>query len=247
MYGYVLEGIYTTDHFTYDSESASYRLKPGIPYDESRYPKPGYWKFADLDGNGEITTEDRKVLGNANPKLYGGLNNTITWKGFDLNVFLNFSWGNKIYSANKMYYTKLNNQYRNTLTEANKRFTVINNQGEYIFHNPQQLAAANQGRTFVSVEGSSDLYFHSGYAEDGSFLKINTVSLGYTLPRRLTEKVKLSAVRFYATGYNLHTFTRYSGYDPEVNTFPNSGLTPGIDWGAYPSARSMVFGAHIAF
>ncbi|MCD8079268.1 MAG: TonB-dependent receptor [Bacteroides sp.] len=247
MYGYVLEGIYTTDHFTYDSESASYRLKPGIPYDESRYPKPGYWKFADLDGNGEITTEDRKVLGNASPKLYGGLNNTITWKGFDLNVFLNFSWGNKIYSANKMYYTKLNNQYRNTLTEANKRFTVINNQGEYIFHDPQQLAAVNQGRTFVSVEGSSDLYFHSGYVEDGSFLKINTVSLGYTLPRRLTEKVKLSAVRFYATGYNLHTFTRYSGYDPEVNTFPNSGLTPGIDWGAYPSARSMVFGAHIAF
>ncbi len=247
MYGYVLEGIYTMDDFTYDTATSSYIVKPGVPYDESRYPKPGYWKFADLDNNEEITTEDRKVLGNANPKLYGGLNNTFTWKGFDLNIFLNFSWGNKIYSANKMYYTKLNNQYRNTLTEANNRFTVINSKGEYIFHDPQQLAEVNKGRTFVSVAGSSDLYFHSGYVEDGSFLKINTVSLGYTLPRRLTEKVKLSTVRFYATGYNLHTFTRYSGYDPEVNTFPNSGLTPGIDWGAYPSARSMVFGANIAF
>ncbi|MFR2009878.1 MAG: hypothetical protein ACLS4I_16270, partial [Parabacteroides merdae] len=83
--------------------------------------------------------------------------------------------------------------------------------------------------------------------EDGSFLKINNISLGYTLPRELTKKIKLSTVRFYATGYNLHTFTKYSGYDPEVNTYPNNGLTPGIDWGAYPSSISFVFGANIAF
>lgn len=247
MYGYRLEGIYTMDDFTYDAAAKKYIIKPGIPYDKSNYPKPGYWKYANLNDDDEITSEDREVIGNANPKLYGGLTNTFTYKGFDLSVFLNFSIGNKVYSANKMYYTKLNNQYRNTLTEALDRYTVINNRGEYIFHDPVQMAEINKNRTFASIEGTSNLYFHSGYVEDGSFLKINTISLGYTLPKALTQKVKLSTVRFYATGYNLHTFTKYSGYDPEVNTYPNNGLTPGIDWGAYPSAFSLVFGANIAF
>lgn len=248
MYGYRLKGIYTMDDFTYDAQQQQYIIKPGIAYDKSRYPKPGYWKFEDLDNTGEIDEKDREVIGNANPKLYGGMTNTFTYKGFDLSIFLNFSIGNKVYSANKMYYTKFNNQWRNTLKEeAMNRFTVMNANGEYIFHDPAQLAEVNKNRNYVSVEGSSDLYFHSGYVEDGSFLKINNISLGYTLPRELTKKIKLSTVRFYATGYNLHTFTKYSGYDPEVNTYPNNGLTPGIDWGAYPSSISFVFGANIAF
>lgn len=248
MYGYRLKGIYTVEDFDYDAAQKKYVVKEGIPYDKNYYPKPGFWKFEDVDGNGEITEDDRTIIGNANPKLYGGLTNTFAWKGFDLSIFLNFSVGNKIYSANKMYYTKLNNRWRNTLKdEAMRRFTVVNSQGEYILHDPVQLAAVNVGHDFASVEGSSNLFFHSGYVEDGSFLKINNISLGYTLPKSLVSKVKLSNVRFYATGYNLYTWTGYSGYDPEVNTYPNSGLTPGIDWGAYPSATSIVFGANITF
>lgn len=248
MYGYRLKGIYTVDDFNYDPAKQKYSIKDGIPYDKNYYPKPGYWKFEDADGNKEITEDDRTIIGNANPKLYGGLTNTLAWKGFDLSVFLNFSIGNKIYSANKMYYTKFNNRWRNTLKEESmNRFTVINEKGEYILNDPVQLAAVNKGHNYASVEGSSNLFFHSGYVEDGSFLKINNISLGYTLPKSLTQKVKLSNVRFYATGYNLYTFTKYSGYDPEVNTYPNNGLTPGIDWGAYPSAISLVFGANITF
>lgn len=248
MYGYRLKGIYTVDDFNYDPAKQKYSIKDGIPYDKNYYPKPGYWKFEDVDGNKEITEDDRTIIGNANPKLYGGLTNTLAWKGFDLSVFLNFSIGNKIYSANKMYYTKFNNRWRNTLKEESmNRFTVINEKGEYILNDPVQLAAVNKGHNYASVEGSSNLFFHSGYVEDGSFLKINNISLGYTLPKSLTQKVKLSNVRFYATGYNLYTFTKYSGYDPEVNTYSNNGLTPGIDWGAYPSAISLVFGANITF
>lgn len=248
MYGYRLKGIYTVDDFNYDAKQQKYIIKDGIPYDKNYYPKPGYWKFEDVDGNKEITEDDRTVIGNANPKLYGGLTNTVTWKNFDLSVFLNFSIGNKIYSANKMYYTKFNNRWRNTLKdEAMSRFTVVNGNGESVFNDPVQLAALNKGHDYVSVEGSSNLFFHSGYVEDGSFLKINNISLGYTLPKELTRKMKLSNVRFYATGYNLYTLTKYSGYDPEVNTYPNNGLTPGIDWGAYPSAISLVFGANITF
>ena len=231
MYGYRLKGIYTVDDFTYDAAQQKYIVKEGIPYDKNFYPKPGYWKFEDVDGNKEITEDDRTVIGNANPKIYGGLTNTFTWKGFDLSVFLNFSIGNKIYGANKMYYTKFNNRWRNTLKdEAMSRFTVINDKGEYILNDPTQLAAVNKGHNYVSVEGSS-----------------NNISLGYTLPKELVRKIKLSNIRFYATGYNLYTWTKYSGYDPEVNTCANNGLTPGIDWGAYPSAISVVFGANITF
>lgn len=248
MYGYRLAGIYTVDDFTFDEATQKYTVKEGIPYDKNFYPKPGFWKFEDLDGDKQITESDKTVIGNANPKLYGGLTNNFTWKGFDLSIFLNFSIGNKIYSANKMYYTKFNNRWRNTLKdEALQRFTIINDKGENIQNDPVQLAAVNAGRNYVSVEGSSNLYFHSGYVEDGSFLKINNVSLGYTLPKSLIKKIHLSNVRFYATGYNLYTFTKYSGYDPEVNTYSNGGLTPGIDWGAYPSSISVVFGANITF
>ncbi len=248
MYGYRLKGIYTVDDFDYDAKQQKYIVKEGIPYDKNFYPKPGYWKFENLDGDDEITEADRTVIGNANPKLYGGLTNNFTYKGFDLSIFLNFSIGNKIYSANEMYYTKFNNRWRNTLKdEAMRRFTIINDKGESVFNDPVQLAALNKGRDYVSVEGSSSLFFHSGYVKDGSFLKINNVSLGYTLPQNLTKKMHLSTVRFYATGYNLYTLTKYSGYDPEVNTFANGGLTPGIDWGAYPSAMSFVFGANVTF
>lgn len=248
MYGYRLKGIYTVDDFDYDAKQQKYIVKEGIPYDKNFYPKPGYWKFENLDGDNEITEADRTVIGNANPKLYGGLTNNFTYKGFDLSIFLNFSIGNKIYSANEMYYTKFNNRWRNTLKdEAMRRFTIINDKGESVFNDPVQLAALNKGRDYVSVEGSSSLFFHSGYVKDGSFLKINNVSLGYTLPQKLTKKMHLSTVRFYATGYNLYTLTKYSGYDPEVNTFANGGLTPGIDWGAYPSAMSFVFGANVTF
>lgn len=248
MYGYRLKGIYTVDDFDYDAKQQKYIVKEGIPYDKNFYPKPGYWKFENLDGDDEITEADRTVIGNANPKLYGGLTNNFTYKGFDLSIFLNFSIGNKIYSANEMYYTKFNNRWRNTLKdEAMRRFTIINDKGESVFNDPVQLAALNKGRDYVSVEGSSSLFFHSGYVKDGSFLKINNVSLGYTLPQKLTKKMHLSTVRFYATGYNLYTLTKYSGYDPEVNTFANGGLTPGIDWGAYPSAMSFVFGANVTF
>lgn len=247
MYGYRLEGIYTVDDFTYDATAQKYIIKPNIPYDKTNYPKPGYWKFANLSSDNEITSEDREVIGNANPKIYGGITNVFTFRGFDLSVFFNFSIGNKVYSANKMYYTKLNNQYRNTITNGLNRYTIMNESGENIFHNPEQLRNANKYNNFVSIEGSSNLYFHSGYVEDGSFLKVNNISLGYTLPKEIIQKTKISNIRFYVTGNSLYTFTKYTGYDPEVNTFPNKGLTPGIDWGAYPSALSLIFGANISF
>ncbi|MDD2284700.1 MAG: TonB-dependent receptor [Paludibacter sp.] len=247
MWGYELEGIYTTDDFTFNPTKNKYEVKEGVAYDPSRYPKPGFWKYKDVKKDNIINLEDRKVIGNAIPDIYGGLNNSFAYKGFDFSIFINFSIGNDIYSANKMYYTKLNNQYRNSLSIAKNRYTIIDANGNDIFTDPVQLAAANTNSTFASVEGSSVLDFHSGYVEDGSFLKINNISFGYTLPKSMVNKIHFSNIRFYGTLYNLYTFTKYSGFDPEVNTVPNNGMTPGIDWGAYPSTISFILGANISF
>ncbi len=248
MYGYKLAGIYTVDDFTYDQSENKYILKEGIPYDESNYPKPGSWKFADTDGKDGITDSDKTIIGNANPDLIGGFINNFTYKGFDLSIGLNFQIGGDVFNANKMYFTKMNNKKRNSLAMSADRFTYIDpSTGANVFDNPERLAAINAGKTIASIDGSSVLRFHSGYVEDASYLRLNNLTFGYTFPKQLINKAYISNLRVYASAYNLFTLTGYSGFDPEVNTKPNGGLTPGVDWGAYPRSLSFVFGLNLSF
>ncbi len=253
MYGYKLAGIYTAQDFeSYDAASKKYALKSGIPYDATTVATlaPGSWKFEDVNGDGKITTDDMTVIGNAAPKLYGGLTNTFTYSSpvgnFDLTLFFNFSYGNQVYNANKMYYTKMNTGNRNSLGFVNDRYTYVDESGVRVT-SLEDLQRLNEGRGFASVVGTSNLLFHSGYVESGSFFRINNITLGYTLPERWMKKVYVSSLRVYGSVYNLHNFNSYSGYDPEVNVKPNGGLTPGVDWGAYPRSLSVVFGANLAF
>lgn len=251
MYGYKLAGIYTADDFKEYNPSATgnnpkYILKDGVAHNSAAYPSPGSWKFEDTNKDGKIDEDDMTVIGNANPDFFGGITNTFTYKGFDLTIFCNFSFGNQVYNANKMYYTKTNLRLRNSLDFVNDRFTYIDADGTKVAE-LEDLARINQGRNFAGVSGSANLLFHSGYVENGSFFRINNITLGYTFPEKWMSKVKVSTLRIYASVYNLHNFTSYSGYDPEVNVRPNGGLTPGIDWGAYPRSLSFVFGANIAF
>ena len=94
---------------------------------------------------------------------------------------------------------------------------------------------------------SRQLFPHSGAIEDGSFLRVNNVTLGYTLPKALTLRAKVTSARFYVTGSNLYTFTKYSGFDPEVNTRRSSPLTPGVDYAAYPRSRAFILGVNLSF
>lgn len=248
MYGYKLQGLYTVNDFNYDAEQKKYILKDKIAYDGSNYPKPGSWKFADVDGDGSITTADKTIIGNANPDVIGGITNNFSYKGFDLSIAFNFQIGGDVYNANRMYFTKMNNRRRNSLSMSADRFTYIDSQtGENIFNNPERLAAVNQGKSMASIDGSSVLKFHSGYIEDASFLRLNNITFGYTLPKSLLKKAYIDNLRLYASAYNLFTITGYSGFDPEVNTKPNGGLTPGVDWGAYPRSLSFVFGLNLSF
>lgn len=124
---------------------------------------------------------------------------------------------------------------------------TINANGELIT-NPEELAAVNRGKTIAHFgdNGSNNTYIHSWAIEDASYLKLSNITLGYTFPKKVINKIGLTKLRLYATGNNLFTWTPYTGFDPEVSTM-SSALTPGVDFGAYPRSRSFVFGVNVAF
>jgi TonB-linked SusC/RagA family outer membrane protein len=250
MYGYIQNGLYQVNDFNYNPTTNVYTLKPGVVTDAGGGTvQPGFIKFKDISGpngvpDGVINDYDRTAIGNANPKFTGGINNTFSYKGFDLSVFLNFTYGNDIYNANLLNNSRLDGNYANTLSYFANRWTTINAAGQRIT-SPVELAAINQGKTVPSYNGAIGQRLYDKMIEDGSFLRINNVSLGYTLPKSLISKLKIANARIYVTGYNLYVVDRYSGFDPEVSVI-NTPLTPGVDFSAYPRARSFVAGVNVS-
>jgi TonB-linked SusC/RagA family outer membrane protein len=244
MYGYVNDGLYQVSDFDYNATNGTYTLKSGAVKDNGAAAQPGFIKFKDVNGDGVINDLDRTAIGNANPKFSGGLNNTFSYKGIDLSVFLNFTVGNDIYNANVLNNASLNTDNLNSLAIFADRWTTINAVGQRVT-DPTELAALNAGKNNPSWNGNTTGRLYSDIIEDGSFLRINNVSLGYTLPKKWLMNSKIANLRFYLTLYNLYVFTKYSGYDPEVSVI-NNALTPGVDFSAYPKAKSFITGLNIS-
>jgi len=257
MYGYKTIGLYQVDEFDYNAATQTYTLKDNIPYlGDKALVQPGMWKFANLYDDPEddsddyiIDENDKTIIGKAAPKFFGGLNNTFTYKNFDLSVFLSFSYGNDIFNATKLTNTKSGRKNKNALDIVNSsnRWTTINSSGQVV-KDPTELASLNQGKTIAAYYDmeEGDTYIHSWAVEDGSFLRLSNITLGYTFPRQLVQKIGVQHLRLYATGNNLAIWTNYTGLDPEVSTMGNN-LTPGVDFGAYPRSRSFVFGVNLTF
>lgn len=232
IYGYEFDGVYQSSDFI-TTPNGSQQLKPGVTRND-RYTTgplaPGVVKYKDQDGDGVITTNDRTVIGNAIPKWYGGFTNTFNYKGIDLSVMFQFNYGNDVYNATRLYATQTQNERTNQLAEVADRWTPTN--------------ASNR---VPSAKGYVKNELYSRFIEDGSFLRLKNVTLGYTLPVNWTKKAYISKLRVYASGQNLFCISGYSGYDPEVSTASNSPMTPGLDWGAYPKSRVITFGLDIQF
>lgn len=257
MYGYVTDGYLTADDFlgyvpsTAPGGLGTWTINPdrnvvnnlGL-IGESAY-RPGLIKLKDLNGDGKIDSNDQTVIGNANPKAVGGLNQQFTYKNFDASLFVNFVLGNDVYNANKIEFTSntANTAFSNVLDIMADRYRVIETDGSAIT-TLDRLREANQNANIWTPTRNS--FFHSWAVEDGSFLRINNLTLGYTLPKLLTQRAKVNNLRFYVTLNNLYTFTKYSGYDPEVNTRRNTPLTPGVDYAAYPRSRAFLFGLNLS-
>ncbi|MFC3197860.1 SusC/RagA family TonB-linked outer membrane protein [Parapedobacter deserti] len=254
FYGYVTDGFYTVDDFNFNPTTQSYTLNEGIPSTRNvalgnRDPMPGDLKLKKLSDDGEpmINASDRTVLGNAQPKFIGGMNHQFAYKNLDLSIFLNWSVGNKVYNANKIEFTT---QYlyrdNNMLTTVNDRWRWFDDNGVRVT-DPEALAAMNAGTTMWSPP-MGPYFLHSYAIEDGSFLRISNLTLGYSLPQDLMRRARLfSNVRIYATVNNLWTITGYSGYDPEANTRRGNPLTPAVDYAAYPRSRYMLAGINVTF
>lgn len=250
FYGYKTVGLYQVDDFDYDAATGTYTLKEGLPVPTYTTDlRPGHWKFEDTDHNGEIDENDKTVIGNATPVCFGGFNNTFRYRDFDLNVFFNYSIGGNVLNGTKIYNSKAGKTNYNVLgcMDSSNRFTYIDKSGNLIT-DPAALAAANRGKSTASVYDTEmgDTYIQSWAVEDASFLRLSNLSLGYTVPSRLSRRIHIDRLRFYFTASNLFVITKYSGFDPEVSTKSNS-LTPGIDFGAYPRSRSYVFGLNLSF
>lgn len=250
FFGYRTLGVYRVEDFDYNPVTKTYLLKEGIPYRNSRdNVRPGDWKFADTDNNGIINEDDRTVIGNSNPDFYGGFNNTIKYKNWDLSVFLTFSYGAEVLNATKLTNTQAGKTNYNVLAhmDSNHRWLTINDRGELVT-DPAELAAINIGHNVASVYDTEqgDVYIHSWAVEDASYLRLSNINLGYTFNRKRISKIGLRGLRIYATGNNLFVWTPYTGFDPEVSTKGNN-LTPGVDFGAYPRNRSFIFGVNVTF
>lgn len=248
MYGYVRDGLYQVSDFDYNATNSTYALKSGVVSDNVAV-QPGFIKFKDISGpngkpDGVINDLDRTIIGDSNPKYTGGLNNTFSYKGLDLSIFLDFSVGNDIYNANVLNNSKLNQENLNTFAIYADRWTTINASGQRVT-DPTELAALNIGKTNPAFNGNTTGRLYSDIIEDGSFLRINNISLGYTLPKKWLSNTKISNLRIYFTANNVYVFTKYSGYDPEVSVI-NSAITRGVDFSAYPRSKSFLTGLNIS-
>lgn len=250
FYGYETLGRYEISDFDFNPANNTYKLKEGIPSTSSvalgnRAAQPGDLKLKDINGDGIIDTKDQTVLGNAQPKFYGGFNQTFKYNNFDMSLFFNFSVGNKVYNANKIEFTtKYQYTDQNMLGDMANRWRWFNDEGVKVT-DPTALAALNANTTMWTPTGGN-YFLHSYAIEDGSFLRLNNVTVGYSLNKDALKEIGITNLRLYATANNVFTITGYSGYDPEVSTRKNT-LTPAVDYAAFPRSRFFLTGIDITF
>jgi TonB-linked SusC/RagA family outer membrane protein len=232
IYGYQFDGVYQSSDFN-ETPSGTMILKDGVTKN-MRYNNgtvaPGVIKYKDVTGDGLVTSDDRTVIGKTLPKFFGGFTNTFNFGNFDLNVIFQYSYGNDIYNATRLYSTQTQNERTNMLAEVTDRWTSTHASNKV----PSALG-------YVKNELSSR------FVEDGSYLRLKSLTLGYTLPVKFTRKFYISKMRVYASSQNLFCITGYSGYDPEVSMLSGSPMTPGLDWGAYPKSKMFTFGLDVQF
>tara|TARA_R110002049_G_scaffold302911_2_gene496790 strand:+ start:138808 stop:142212 length:3405 start_codon:yes stop_codon:yes gene_type:complete len=229
FYGVLYDGVYQYEDFD-QLTNGNYVLKEGIPANGTARGNilPGYAKYKDIDGDGNISLNDYTVMGNPNPDFVGGFNNTFNYKNLDLSVFFQFSYGNEILNANRVVFEGTFLTGRNQYDSYTDRWTE---------ENPTSNIPRAKGEP---------AFFSSRVVEDGSFLRLKTASLGYTIPSDFLKELGIQSFRTYVSAQNLFTWTGYSGVDPEVST-RNSALTPGFDYSPYPRQRTIITGINITF
>jgi len=238
-YGFEWDGVYQLEDFTWQNSSDPtveydkriFVLKPDVVRVAGSAVKPGSFKFKDQNGDKVVDdTNDRKIISRSIPKHYGGINNTFIYKNFELGIFFDWSYGNQILNEGK-YLSEGTQSWMNLRKDFwDNRWTPQNPTNEY-----GTVASRNATSTFIS----------SYYVEDASFLRLKTINLVYNFPAKVASSLKFSDINVYINGSNLYTFTRYSGYDPDISYY--NQLLTGFDRYSYPKSRTISLGVKATF
>lgn len=219
FYGYVVRGI-----FQNAAEVAAAPVQPNA--------SAGDLRFADLNGDGIIDANDRRIIGDPNPTFISGITNTFSYKGIDLSFFFQGSFGNMIYNQNRSL-------LENMINPFNQSISVLNSWT----HENQKTNLPRE----VYGDPNGNASFSTQYLENGTYVRLKNLTLGYTFPPEVLKHIGISSVRVYLSGQNMLTFTKYKGYDPEVNADPLSSTGFGRDYGVYPPAKTYTLGINIQF
>ena len=275
--GFKSDGWYTTADFDYDPATGIYTLKAGVPdiakavtatqnhpfkVPAGQGAFPGCAKFEDVDGSGVVNLDDVTEIAELMPRHTGGFSINARWRDWDLAGNFNWVLGGKVYNVNMMImqsggeFNGIGRQRLATMAEAYKVYDIDASGDIYAVTDPAELDRLNAGAQYPTPYHQSGIA-ESRWLEDGSYLRLQNLTLGYTLPNRLSRKVGIERLRLYLTASNLFCLTSYSGLDPEVNTYTSGRIDVGgslnclptmnMDYGAYPRSRSFTFGANITF
>ena len=273
FYGYVTDGIYQSieevmagpvmenmKNTTVDAEGIAHPSQNPADYNQYNTTWIGDIRFKDLNGDGKITEADRTNIGSPMPKFTFGWTNTFTYKNWDLTIFLNGSYGNKVLNYLNMRVGNMKSAWANQPTsvlartklapiDAEKVYDGTNNVWNW-YEDPTNVKIANPGAKLpraTTGDPNDNDRLSDRYIEDGSYLRIKNITLGYTFPKKWLEKVKIENLRVQVNIQNLLTFTKYTGYDPEIGASTASVNVMGLDNGRYPSPTTYSFGVNLTF
>lgn len=237
IYGLEFDGIYQNEDFILDNNIQNFTLRDGVPDNGALPVAPGSVKFVDQNGDGTINADDRVIIGDPYPKHYGGLNNSFVIGGFDIQFLFQWSYDFDILNANKSVFTVPQPRANSGFPELTNAWTPTNTDTDI-----------NATRYF-SVFGRppSGNLIDDRFVEDGSYIRLKTLSVGFSLPNDMVKKLKMKKVRLFISGQNIFTWTNYDGYDPDVSVGRLGALTPNLDWSAYPQSTTIMSGLNITF
>ena len=256
FYGYVCDGIYQDLQDLETSPKPSAYPTNGV-FNGANTTYVGDIKYKDLNGDGVINEDDRTIIGSPLPKFTFGWTNTFRYKNFDLNIFINGSYGNKVMNLTKRNLTNMNTAWSNQHTDVIDRArlepidpSIVYTDGSKWYNHVENVRVANPDaslpRAIIGDPNDNDR-ISDRYVEDGSYLRLKNLALGYTFPKKLIKSLGVENLRLYCNIQNLFTITGYDGYDPEIGVSTMSINVMGVDYGRYPSPTTYSFGLNMSF
>lgn len=257
FYGYQMEGLFTDKD---DILNHAVQVSDGIittenPYGQNLVNKTqGVWigdvKFKDINGDGQITTEDQTIIGDPNPDFVFGLNNEFNYGPFGLTIYINGAYGGDVLNYSRVVIEGQTSVFNNQASTVSDRANIGLYDENGSDEDPDNVYLVNTGTEIprpTTTDNNGNNRMSDRFIEDGSYLRLQNVRFSYTLPASFTTKYRVQRLRLYVNAQNLYTFTKYSGYDPEIGAFNQDPLLQNVDMGRYPSPRLITFGVDVDF